>query len=150
MVLHCKLGGLEIQYSCFLSFTLFFILTSGIETTENAATHKVLSQSFAACDTFKNNEIYSLGSRYKRSIPPLSANAISADWIHRRRCCVGWFERLPLRRQQTHQFRVASCHGDQVQTLKSLSPHPTPHLTVGQVCVHAFVLRLSFICFTYI
>lgn len=49
-----------------------------------------------------------------KSILPLSANAISADWIHQRRCCVRWFVR-PCR-QQTHQFRVGSCHGDQVQT----------------------------------
>lgn len=30
-----------------------------------------------------------------KSIPPVSANAISADWIHQRRCCVRGFSGPP-------------------------------------------------------
>lgn len=55
-----------------------------------------------------------------RSIPPCphSANAISADWIHQRRCCVRGFHGLPpSSRRQTHQFGVVGCHGNQVQNL---------------------------------
>lgn len=44
-------------------------------------THKAVSQSAAACDSLKNNEIYSLGPGYRKSIPSLSADAVSADRV---------------------------------------------------------------------
>lgn len=62
--------------------------TSGCETTENAVTPRLVNQRVTVCDTWRNNEFYSLGSRYKKHPAPRppSANAVSAEWIHQRRC----------------------------------------------------------------
>ena len=64
-----------------------------------------------------------------KSIPPLSANAISADWIHQRRCCVRCFERPPFTDNKLISLEWP------VVIVTRCKP---PHLTVGQVCVTAF------------
>lgn len=71
-----------------------------------------------------------------KSIPPLSPNAISADWVHQRRCCVRWFE-MPSPNNKLISLEWTVAMVTRCSTKKEL--HPGPHLTHQVRCVHVLV-----------